>query len=81
MADTDWNDLGESVQRMSRRFELATEIAKSTYASDDLEIVESVLASGGWFVESVDGGYWVEARVWVPADAVEERMEESNDAA
>lgn len=53
------NDINESLRRQDQRYRLATEIAKESYASDVIEIVESVF-DGGWFVETVDGGFWVE---------------------
>lgn len=69
------SDLHASIERMNERYRIATDLALESYESDDVQIVHSEVDAGGWFVESVDGGYWVEARVWVPADTVEERLD------
>ncbi len=69
-------DLNESIRRYERRLEIAGELAAQDYngcLGDDLEIVEGI--DGKWFVESVDAGYWVEARVWVDMERVEAILE------
>lgn len=64
-------DLHPSVARMARRFEIAGEMAIERYGDDDCEIFHEE-------IESVDGGYWVNARVWVDADPVEDRLNAEN---
>jgi hypothetical protein len=59
------------------REETAAAIARERYERDeDVDVLP-----GDWMVESpepkiesVDGGYWVQARVFVDADTVEERV-------
>lgn len=63
--------------RASERRQVAAECAQDKYAgNDDIDVLP-----GDWLVESpepqvesVDGGYWVQARVWVDAENVEMRM-------
>ena len=70
--------LNESLARDQRRREIAAEIAEESYGSDDVDVLPGkwILEDREPRIESVDGGYWVEARVWVEADVVEERMSE-----
>lgn len=64
--------------RASERRQVAAECAQDLYRNnDDVDVLP-----GDWLVESpepqvesVDGGYWVQARVWVDAAAVEMRMQ------
>ena len=63
------------------RHDVAAELARELYGQDDVEVLP-----GDWLVESaepkieaVDGGYWVQARVFVDADKVEARMEPSEE--
>jgi hypothetical protein len=79
--DRQTTELNESLRRNDERLNLAVEIAHETYGSDDIEIMTDageVLTGigfgGGWEVDVVDGGYWVEARVWVDLGLVEEKM-------
>ena len=68
--------LNESLRRRDERLAAARKLAQEIYASDDIDVLP-----GRWIVESspepdieeVDGGYWVQARVWVDADLVEAR--------
>jgi hypothetical protein len=69
-------DFAESLARQDERFSTATKLAIAGYASDEVEIVEAADNRSGWFIESVDGGYWVEARVWVDAQEVENSIAE-----
>lgn len=66
------NELNESLARASDREKIAVKIARDSYGSDDVEIDE--YDHEKLFIESVDGGYWVKARVWVDAEAVEGLM-------
>lgn len=56
----------KSAERADRRRQIAVEAATATYASDDVQV--------GAEAESVDGGYWVTASVWVAAWDVEDRL-------
>ena len=64
------NELNASLERQEQRERIAAGLAYENYASDDV-----VVEPPDEGVESVDGGYWVKARLWVDADDVEERME------
>lgn len=55
-----------SMRRNAERQGAAIEIAPQEYETDDVEVFEDA------GVEWCDGGYWVEARVWVDAEDVEE---------
>jgi hypothetical protein len=72
------NELNESAARWEQRNRIAAQIAIERFeGDDDLDIPideDSVMLGDMSVVESVDGGYWVTARVWVYADDVEERM-------
>lgn len=73
------NELNASLDRDAQRQEIALEIARDSYGSDDVEVGPPVYSDTGSpdeKVESVDGGYWVSARVFIYADDVEERMED-----
>lgn len=57
------------------RERIAASIAERTYGSDDVIVVMSYDGQDrSPRVRSVDGGYWIEAEVWVSADAVEEKV-------
>jgi hypothetical protein len=79
--------LNAALDRDARRQTLAVEIARERYGSDDVEVgrsrflVEWPLGATVQ-VESVDGGYWIAARVWVDADDVvlEDDAREADDA-
>ena len=71
-AEEEMNALNESLARDAERQRLAVEIARETYGSDDVEIDEHDHEK--LFVESVDGGYWVKARVWVDVGEIEGRL-------
>lgn len=68
-------ELNASLEREARREKIAIDLARVRYAfnTDDVEITHEDYPTP--VVESVDGGYWVRARVWIYADDVEERME------
>jgi hypothetical protein len=70
--------INESLERSEKRMRIAGELACDRFAGDD----DVDVMPGTWMpetpeprVESVDGGYWVLARVWVDAEEVEERMQ------
>lgn len=74
------NELNESLARAQKRAEIALALARSRYKDDDdVEIVgrpdnpndPCYLHLEGGVIEPVDGGYWIEARVFVYADDVE----------
>ena len=73
-ADEQMTALNESLERDDSRRRIAVGIALAHYASDDVEIPELSEENryGADLPESVDSGYWVPARVWVDADAVED---------
>lgn len=56
-----------SVARDDARRARAVEVARKNYGSEDV----AVAMDENVHVHSVDGGYWISARVWVDADAVE----------
>lgn len=66
----------ESIDRILNQEARAVEIAREIYGSDDVEVYPGAFLAELPVprIEIVDGGYWVEARVWVDADLVEERM-------
>lgn len=73
-------ELDASAERYTKRLRTAVILAHEVYQGpgavlgDDL-VVENFDDEES-FVESVDGGYWIEARVWISADDVEDRMRE-----
>jgi len=67
-------DMQTSMERREQRLAIATEKAKENYETDDLEVSAIGDNRGEMVVESVDGGYWVSARVWVDADVVEREL-------
>jgi hypothetical protein len=58
----------EAAQSAFKRREIAADIARDQYGSDDVEIADDPT------VDYVDGGYWIPARLWVSADAVEDQF-------
>lgn len=56
-------DSEASARRDADRRRRAVEKARTRYARDDIEIVDAA--------ESVDGGYWVVGRFFIPAEDVE----------
>lgn len=66
------DEISASVDRAFERAEIARSIAQQRFADDDdLDVPD---AFPGVNVEYVDEGYWVEARVFVSADEVEDRL-------
>lgn len=60
----------EAFDRAFKRGQIACAIAHERFAMDRDDI--EVLSPGD--AQYVDGGYWVDARIFVDADEVEERM-------
>ena len=63
------------------RHDVAAELARELYEPNDVDILP-----GHWLVESaepkieeVDGGYWVQARVFVDAESVEARLRKDDE--
>lgn len=69
-SETATEAVNESLARAERREQLAVSIAQRQ-ADDDLEVPGDMDVPR---VESVDGGYWVAARIWVDAEEVEEAL-------
>jgi hypothetical protein len=59
-------DIAASLARWDTRNRLAVQMAYDAHGSNDVQITDTV--------ESCDGGYWVGARIWIHADAVESAM-------
>jgi hypothetical protein len=78
LAETDAQTeaLNASLARDERRRQIASDLARESYHSDDVEVSRIGDNRGEVDVESVDGGYWVSARVWVYAEDVEAQLEE-----
>ena len=64
-----------SMRRNSKRERLAVEAAKEMYGSADVEVGRAFERPDDE-VEWVDGGYWVNARIWVDFEEVEGRLDE-----
>lgn len=65
------NELDASLRRWEARNRAAIDLAIDNYVTgsdDDIDIVDDP------HIESVDGGYWIAARVWVSAEDVEEAL-------
>lgn len=74
MNDLATEALNRSLERDAWRENTAVNLARDTYGSDDIEIIDE---DGPWpGVESVDGGYWIRARLWVSADDVGNPVDE-----
>lgn len=73
MSDAEMIELNASLERDAQRRSMAIELAKKAYGPDDVEVVLSAddesQPSG---VQSVDGGYWVGARIFVGYEEVED---------
>lgn len=64
----------QSADRAIERMRLACVIAHERHeGNDDLEVANYDDEES--FIEYVDGGYWVEARVFVDFETVEDRMQ------
>ena len=76
-SDRQMDELNESLRREDERKRLAVKLAHERYGTDDVEVnpldeIDHSIGTLGDTVESVDGGYWVPARVWIPFEDVEE---------
>jgi hypothetical protein len=63
----------EAVDRAMRRYEIARQLAREAFkGNDDVDV--GYTGDADSTVEYVDAGYWVNARVFIYAEDVEERM-------
>lgn len=79
LTDAQTEELNTAMDQVQRRHEIAKELAKERYGSEDV-IFEPFDSADDWThlgVQSRDSGYWVAAKVWIEEDDVEEKFAET----
>lgn len=70
----------ESLEQRARRNTIVRGIARQVYASEDVNVLDTVDYTDHKWLDNRESGYWVYARVWVSEDEVEDELANGSEA-